>query len=70
MSMKQTFVVFIALVALLIASSCLYVVNETERAVKLKFGEVVDPDIQPGLHFKIPVMHRIRKFDARILTFR
>lgn len=49
-------------------SSTLFVVKETERAVKLQFGEVVEADIRPGLHWRVPVMHKIRKFDARILT--
>jgi membrane protease subunit HflC len=55
-------------ILLLGASSTLYVVKETERAVLLKFGEVVNPDVQPGLHLKVPVMHVVRKFDGRILT--
>lgn len=56
--------VFVAL----LASMSLFVVKETERAVKLRFGEIVENDIQPGLHWKVPFMHSIRKFDARILT--
>ncbi len=48
--------------------SSAYVVKETERAVMLKFGEVVEADIPPGLHFRVPMMHGIRKFDARIMT--
>jgi len=62
----------IGLIALLfvlfVASSSLFVVKETERAVKLEFGEVVEADIKPGLHWRIPIMHKIRKFDSRILT--
>lgn len=46
----------------------LYLVTETERAVKLRFGELVDANIAPGLHFKVPFMHKVYKFDARILT--
>ena len=30
----------------------IYVVKETERAVKLRFGEIVEFDVDPGLHFK------------------
>lgn len=59
----------IVLAILLVGSSFLFVVKETDRAVKLKFGEVVESDVQPGLHFKIPGVNKIRKFDARILTF-
>ncbi|WP_086481704.1 protease modulator HflC [Oceanospirillum sanctuarii] len=59
--------ILIAILALVGANS-IYIVNETERAIKLKFGQIIDSDIKPGLHFKIPVLHTIRKFDARMLT--
>ena len=56
----------IAFIALISAS--IFVVKETERAVKLRFGEVVEADVPPGLHFKLPIINTDRKFDARILT--
>ena len=65
---KSGIIISIVVVVLLALSSSVYVINETERAVKLKFGKVVNPDVKPGLHFKIPFVHKIRKFDARILT--
>jgi membrane protease subunit HflC len=52
----------------MLASNILYIVKETERAVKLRFGELVTSDIAPGLHVKVPFMHVVRKFDARVLT--
>lgn len=55
-------------VAAWLASSSLFVVDETERAVKLRFGEVVEENIEPGLHFKVPITHTVRKFDTRLLT--
>ncbi|MEO9654825.1 protease modulator HflC [Marinomonas sp.] len=61
-------VLFALLVGVLVASQTLYVVKETERAVVLKFGEIVEADVQPGIHFKLPVMNEVKKFDARILT--
>lgn len=51
-----------------IAGLSLFAVNERELAIKLQFGEVVQVDYEPGLHFKIPVLHSIRKFPKRILT--
>lgn len=51
-----------------LASNTLYVVDETQRAVKLRFGEVVEENIQPGLHVKVPITQTIRKFDTRLLT--
>lgn len=52
----------------LLVSNCLYVVRETNRAVLLTFGEVTNSDVAPGLHFKIPGVHRVRIFDGRIQT--
>lgn len=57
-----------ALILAVLASACLFVVKETERAVVLKFGEVVRPDVEPGIHWKVPFMHTVRRFDGRILT--
>jgi membrane protease subunit HflC len=45
-----------------------YTVDEREKAILFKFGEIQRVDIPPGLHFKIPVMNNVRKFDSRILT--
>ena len=58
-----------ALIALL-AYSSVYVVDEREKAIKFKFGVIVDADIPPGLHFKIPTnyVERIRFYDARVQT--
>ncbi len=51
-----------------LASNSLYVVDETERAVKLRFGEIIEEDIQPGLHIKVPITQTIRTFDTRVRT--
>ncbi|MGE4535147.1 MULTISPECIES: protease modulator HflC [Halomonas] len=51
-----------------LASNSLYVVDETERAVKLRFGEIIEENIQPGLHVKVPITQTVRKFDTRVLT--
>lgn len=55
-------------VILAVAQSTLYVVSEFERGVKLQFGKLIEADIQPGLHVKIPFVDDVRIFDARILT--
>jgi membrane protease subunit HflC len=45
-----------------------FTVNERELAIKLQVGQVVQPNYEPGLHFKIPVIQNVRKFPKRILT--
>lgn len=56
------------LVLIALISSSLYVVDERQVAIKLQFGEIVESDIGPGLHFKMPFVQNVRKFDARVLT--
>lgn len=52
----------------LITYNCLYVIREIDRAVLLTFGEVTNDNVAPGLHFKVPGMHAVRRFDGRIQT--
>ncbi len=51
-----------------IVSACIFTVSETERAIKFRLGEVIATDFEPGLHFKLPFINNVKKFDARILT--
>ena len=53
--MKNIVLLAIVLVGVLVASNSLFVVKETERAVMLQFGEIVDNDIAPGLHLSYPL---------------
>ena len=64
---SSTLLIVLALIVML-ANSSLYVVKETEKAVKLRFGRIVEPDIAPGIYIKMPFADDVRKFDARILT--
>lgn len=53
-------------IAFFLVSGSVFIVNETERGVKLKFGEVVEHDIQPGIHWKLPIIHEVKRFDGRL----
>jgi len=44
-----------------------FTVNERELAIKLQVGQVVRAKLEPGLHFKIPILQTVRKFPSRIL---
>ena len=68
MGNRSFFILVPVMLALLVGASSLYVVKQTERAVKLRFQEVVLADIKPGLHIKIPFIEEVRKFDGRVLT--
>ena len=68
MSAKSLSLTLLLALLAFVAFNALYVIKETERGVLLRFGEVVNPDLQPGLHVKIPFVNNVRKFDGRILT--
>lgn len=68
MSPKAVLFSIVLVVVVIIAGNSLYIVNEFERGVLLRFGRVVNDDLQPGLHVKTPFMDVARKFDARVLT--
>ena len=68
MSGRNLTVLIIAGLLVLLVSNSLYVIKQTERGVLLQFGEVVNPDLQPGLHIKIPFVNNVRKFDGRLIT--
>lgn len=68
MSGKSMTGLVIALLLVVVGFNTLYIIKETDRAVLLKFGEIVNPDIKPGLHIMIPVINKIRKFDGRVQT--
>ena len=68
MTVKQLWGGIIAALVIIVASNSLYVVKETQRGVLLKFGEVVNPNLEPGIHVKVPFVNNVRLFDGRILT--
>jgi len=70
MNGKSIVALVVIALALLFVANGLYIVEQREKAVLLKFGRVVSADIKPGLHWKWPVINDVRIFDARILTSR
>jgi len=56
-----------AVVAFTLAMST-FTVRETELAIKFRFGEIVRDDYKPGIHFMVPMVNNIRKFERRIDT--
>jgi len=45
-----------------------FTVSQWETAIKLRLGEIVATDYEPGLHFKVPGLHSVITFDRRIQT--
>ena len=59
----------VAIVAVLIIGlMSIFIIDERELALKFRLGEIVESDFDSGIHFKIPFINNIKKFDKRILT--
>jgi membrane protease subunit HflC len=59
--------VFVALV--LVGSSAVFTVDQRQNAIVFQFEEVKEVVTTPGLHFKWPLIQRVRLFDMRILAY-
>ena len=68
MSNKSLTALIVGVVLAIVAWNSFYIVSQTERAGMLRFGPIVEPDVKPGLHLKIPYVNSVRKFDARLMT--
>ena len=67
---KSPIAVAVVLVLLLIGiSQTFYTVDETEQGVVLQLGKPVGDTVGPGLHFKLPFVQDVVRFDSRILEY-
>lgn len=70
----KTVAAIAALVLLIILASTAFIVREGETALLLQFGRIVGADdkegagYKSGLHFKLPFIQQVLKFDQRILN--
>ena len=62
-------ILLILVVALgVLGVSSVFLVTETEYAIKFQLGRIVKTDYQPGIHIKLPFVNNVRKYDRRLLT--
>lgn len=65
--MRSILLVIVA-AAVLLGISSVYTVQQGQTALLFRFGEIVNSNIKPGLHFKMPFVNNVRTFDARLQT--
>lgn len=66
----KTSLVFLLVIGLLVVANAAFIVQETEQVIKTQFGKPVGRPIStPGLHFKIPFVQKVHKFDRRFLEW-
>ncbi|MGR3322467.1 MAG: protease modulator HflC [Pseudooceanicola sp.] len=65
---KGTAFLILAIAALFLFLSSIFIVDEREKALVLQFGRVVSVKEDPGLAFKIPLIQEVVRYDDRILS--
>lgn len=63
--MNKGLLVFIVGV-LILGGLCVFTVDERELVIRFQLGQIVQAEYEPGLHFKLPFVQNVRKFDSRI----
>ena len=66
--MFSKIVVGVGIALAILASAVFYTVDQREKAILFRLGEIIRSDVKPGLHAKVPFINNVRTFDARILT--
>ena len=73
MGNRLPFIVIAVAVILFLAWSSIFVVNERQQAIVLRFGEIVDVKSEPGLYFKAPFAFmeadNVQLIEDRVLRF-
>jgi membrane protease subunit HflC len=64
----KSLIPIIAVVLGFLAMDSVYQVQESQVAVRFQFGRIVESDIKPGIHFKLPLAQNVLKFDRRVLS--
>src|SRR5690606_33652754 len=67
---RLTTLAIIVLVAIFLLYSSIFIVNEREQAIVLRFGEITRVIEEPGLYFKIPtgIVDTVQKIEDRLLN--
>ncbi len=73
MSNRLPIIAVIAAILLFLGYSSIFVVNEREQAIVLRFGEIVKVETEPGLYFKLPFgfieADNVQILEDRVLRF-
>lgn len=68
--MKGPIALIVGFVIFLVLSSSTYRLDQADQAIIVQFGEPVGEVVDdPGLHFKLPFVQEVRRFDKRLLDW-
>ena len=65
---KSVFILPVIVIFIVAILSSIFIVDEREKALVLRFGRVVQVVEDPGLGFRVPLMDQIVTYDDRIIS--
>ena len=68
--MNKNYLNIIGVALIIVLMNSFFIVTEKEQAIKIEFGKPVGgPIVKSGLHFKVPLIQTVIKFDKRVLEW-
>lgn len=58
----------VGLLVVLVAAEATYIMPEWQQAIVTRFGDPIRTVREPGLYFKLPMIHTVTRFDKRVLA--
>jgi membrane protease subunit HflC len=68
MSARSILLLLILAIVAVVLNSSVFIIDERQKAVLLRLGQIEKADFEPGIHFKMPFVTNVRKFEAREMT--
>lgn len=65
---KLNIIIPVVIIAIIAAFSSIYIVDEREKALVLRFGQIKQVREEAGIGFKIPLLDEVVRYDDRILS--
>jgi len=65
-----TIIALVLALALLVTTRAAFVIDQAEQGILVQFGEPIgDVITEPGLHWRVPFIQEVRRFDKRLLDW-
>ncbi len=65
---SKILVIILAIVGLVVIGGATFTIDEKEQAIITQFGKYIRTIKEPGLHFKIPLIQTLHRFESRVLA--
>lgn len=70
MNQRFTISAFVLAALLFVAANSAFIIDQAEQGIIVQFGEPIgDVIADPGLHWRIPFVQEVRRFDKRLLAW-